>query len=160
MKKLILIIFLLLYSLPSIGSVNGKGVICKCLDCKLEHLDVSSYMPNKMPTEIGFHFKTNKVAIYYITKIGDDLDLLKGDFAACWITEFPMFEKASDGSLTSLHHPFTCPVETDLEKLGELNPLEINAVAPKLELEFVNEISPPFIHSKCFAYPIANIETA
>ena len=64
-----------------------------------------------------------------ITKIGDDLDLLKGDFAACWITEFPMFELASDGSLTSLHHPFTCPVETDLEKLGELNPLEINSKA-------------------------------
>ena len=73
MKKLILIIFLLFYSLPSIGSVNGKGVICKCLDCKLEHLDASSYMPNKIPTEIGFHFKTNKVAIYYITKIGDDI---------------------------------------------------------------------------------------
>ena len=64
-----------------------------------------------------------------ITKIGDDLDLLKGDYAACWITEFPMFEEASDGSLTSLHHPFTCPVETDLEKLGELNPLEINSKA-------------------------------
>ena len=73
MKKLILIIFLLFYSLPSVGSVNGKGVICKCLDCKLEHLDSSSYMPNKIPTEIGFHFKTNKVAIYYITKIGDDI---------------------------------------------------------------------------------------
>ena len=64
-----------------------------------------------------------------ITKIGDDLDLLKGDFAACWITEFPMFEEASDGSLTSLHHPFTCPVETDLEKLSKLNPLEINSKA-------------------------------
>ena len=29
-------------------------------------------MPNK-PTEIGFHFKFNKVAIYYISKIGDDI---------------------------------------------------------------------------------------
>ena len=73
MKKIILIIYLLFYSLPSIGSVNGKGIICKCLDCKIEHLDSSSYMPNKMPTEIGFHFKTNKVAIYYISKIGDEI---------------------------------------------------------------------------------------
>ena len=28
-------------------------------------------MPNNIPTEIGFHFKINKVAIYYIRKIGD-----------------------------------------------------------------------------------------
>ena len=64
-----------------------------------------------------------------IAKIGEDLNLLESDFMACWITDFPMFEEASDGSLTSLHHPFTCPVQTDLEKLGELNPLEINSKA-------------------------------
>ena len=73
MKKIILIIFILLYSIPSFGSVNGKGVVCKCLDCKLEHLDPSSYLPNNKPTEIGFHFKINKVAIYYIKKIGDKI---------------------------------------------------------------------------------------
>ena len=64
-----------------------------------------------------------------IAKIGEDLNLLESDFMACWITDFPMFEEASDGSLASLHHPFTCPVQTDLEKLGELNPLEINSKA-------------------------------
>ena len=73
MKKIILIIFILLYSIPSFGSVNGKGVVCKCLECKLEHLDPSSYLPNNKPTEIGFHFKINKVAIYYIKKIGDKI---------------------------------------------------------------------------------------
>ena len=71
MKKLILTIIILLYSYTSFGSVNDKGIICKCLKCDLGHLDPTSYMPNNMPTEIGFHFKTNKVAIYYITKIGD-----------------------------------------------------------------------------------------
>ena len=30
-------------------------------------------MPNNKPTEIGFHFKINKVAIYYIRKIGDKI---------------------------------------------------------------------------------------
>jgi hypothetical protein len=30
-------------------------------------------MPDGKPTEIGFHFKTNKVAIYYITKVGDNI---------------------------------------------------------------------------------------
>ena len=64
-----------------------------------------------------------------IAKIGEDLNLLENDFMACWITDFPMFEEASDGSLTSLHHPFTSPVQTNLEKLGELNPLEINSKA-------------------------------
>ena len=64
-----------------------------------------------------------------IAKIGEDLNLLENDFMACWITDFPMFEEASDGSLTSLHHPFTSPVQTNLEKLGELNSLEINSKA-------------------------------
>ena len=40
-----------------------------------------------------------------------------------------MFEETSDGSLTSLHHPFTCPVETELKKLEKLSPLEINSKA-------------------------------
>ena len=64
-----------------------------------------------------------------IAKIGKDLNLLESDFMACWITNFPMFEEATDGSLTSLHHPFTCPVQTDFQKLDELNPLEINSKA-------------------------------
>ena len=61
----------LFYSFASFGSVDGKGIICKCLECKSNHIDPSSYLDNKKPTEIGFHFKINKVAIYYISKIGD-----------------------------------------------------------------------------------------
>ena len=74
MKKIILItLFLLIKSFPSLGSVDGKGIVCECLDCKLDHIDPSSYTPNNKPTEIGFHFKINKVAIYYISKIGDNI---------------------------------------------------------------------------------------
>ena len=70
MKKLfIIILILLIQPFPSFGSVDGKGIVCKCLDCKLEHIDPSSYMPNNIPTEIGFHFKINKVAIYYLSLI-------------------------------------------------------------------------------------------
>ena len=72
-----------------------------------------------------------------IAKIGEDLNLLENDFMACWITDFPMFEEASDGSLTSLHHPFTSPVQTNLEKLDELNPLEINSKAYDLVINGV-----------------------
>ena len=72
-KIIFLTIILLIQSFHSLGSVNGKGIICKCLDCKIDQLDSSSYIPNNKPTEIGFHFKINKVAIYYISKIGDDI---------------------------------------------------------------------------------------
>ena len=71
--KLLTTILLIFFSLPSFASVNGKGIVCKCLDCKLDHLDPSSYIPDNKSTEIGFHFKTNKVAIYYITKVGDKI---------------------------------------------------------------------------------------
>ena len=74
MKKIILLtVFLSFHSIPSFGSVNGKGIVCACLDCKSDHIDPSSYISNNRPTEIGFHFKINKVAIYYISKIGDDI---------------------------------------------------------------------------------------
>ena len=29
--------------------------------------------------------------------------------AIVWVTDFPMFETAADGSLTAMHHPFTAP---------------------------------------------------
>ena len=74
MKKVIIfIVILLLQYFPAFGSVDGKGIVCECLDCKLNHIDPSSYIPNNKPTEIGFHFKFNKVAIYYNSKIGDDI---------------------------------------------------------------------------------------
>lgn len=42
-------------------------------------------------------------------KVAEDLGQVKQGWAPLWIVDFPMFETASDGSLTSLHHPFTAP---------------------------------------------------
>ena len=42
-------------------------------------------------------------------KVATDLDLVKSGWAPLWVVDFPMFEENSDGSLTSLHHPFTAP---------------------------------------------------
>ncbi|HEY5717646.1 MAG TPA: aspartate--tRNA ligase [Motiliproteus sp.] len=42
-------------------------------------------------------------------KIGEDLNLYTSEWAPLWVVDFPMFEEASDGSLTPLHHPFTAP---------------------------------------------------
>lgn len=49
-------------------------------------------------------------------KVAEDLGLVKDQWAPLWVVDFPMFERSSDGSLTSLHHPFTAP-SGDVESL-------------------------------------------
>ncbi len=53
-------------------------------------------------------------------KVGHDLNLLTCEWAPMWVVDFPMFEEADDGSLNSLHHPFTSPKCTPEEL--EANP--------------------------------------
>ncbi|MCQ2531137.1 MAG: aspartate--tRNA ligase [Saccharofermentans sp.] len=47
------------------------------------------------------------------------LGLIKdGDFKLCWVTEFPMFEYSEEeGRYMAMHHPFTCPMDEDLDNL-------------------------------------------
>lgn len=54
-------------------------------------------------------------------KVAHDLELVDAGWAPVWVTDFPMFETAADGSLTSLHHPFTAP-SCDADEL-RANPL-------------------------------------
>ncbi len=42
-------------------------------------------------------------------RLGADLGLLEDRWAPCWITDWPMFERGTDGRLTAAHHPFTQP---------------------------------------------------
>jgi len=42
-------------------------------------------------------------------KLGEDLNLYTRAWAPLWVMDFPMFEEEDDGSLNSLHHPFTAP---------------------------------------------------
>jgi len=51
-------------------------------------------------------------------KVAADLGQVKAGWAPLWVIDFPMFEKASDGRLTSLHHPFTAPA-CDAEELAK-----------------------------------------
>ncbi len=40
------------------------------------------------------------------------------DFKLCWVTEFPMFEYSEEeGRYMAMHHPFTMPMEEDLDYL-------------------------------------------
>lgn len=42
----------------------------------------------------------------------------KDDFKLCWVTEFPMFEWSDEeGRFMAMHHPFTCPMDEDLDFL-------------------------------------------
>lgn len=41
-------------------------------------------------------------------KVGEDFDLLEGDWKPLWVIDFPMFEEF-DGQFYALHHPFTAP---------------------------------------------------
>ena len=54
-------------------------------------------------------------------KLGEDLDLLEGDWKPLWVVDFPMFEEI-DGHMHALHHPFTAPMNLTPEQL-EANPL-------------------------------------
>lgn len=49
-------------------------------------------------------------------------------FAYCWVTDFPLFERDENGTLTATHHPFTRPKTEHLELL-EQDPLAVRAQA-------------------------------
>jgi len=54
-------------------------------------------------------------------KIGEDLELLEGEWKPLWVVDFPMFEEI-DGHMHALHHPFTAPTNLTAEQL-EANPI-------------------------------------
>ena len=61
-------------------------------------------------------------------KLGRDLNLADdGEFRFAWVTEFPMFEYSlEEKRLVAKHHPFTAPLEEDLDLL-ETEPEKVRA---------------------------------
>ena len=55
------------------------------------------------------------------------------ELAFCWVVDFPMFEKNSDGEVQAVHHPFTSPKAGD-EHLLETDPFKARANAYDLVL--------------------------
>lgn len=51
-----------------------------------------------------------------------------------WVTNFPMFEEADDGTLTFAHHPFTSPNVEEWKKRKE-KPLDVHSVCYDLVLD-------------------------
>ena len=52
-------------------------------------------------------------------RLGHELNLINNDaYKFLWVTEFPMFEYSEEeGRWVAAHHPFTAPVEADVDKL-------------------------------------------
>ncbi len=49
-------------------------------------------------------------------KLGEDFNLLQGEWRPLWVVDFPMFEEV-DGKLYALHHPFTAPRNMSADEL-------------------------------------------
>lgn len=49
-------------------------------------------------------------------KLGEDFNLLQGQWRPLWVIDFPMFEKI-DGGFHAVHHPFTAPTGITPEQL-------------------------------------------
>jgi len=95
------------------GSENGlQSPILKFLDTKTIESIMSEL--NLEAGDLVFFGAGSKNVVNLtmsslIKKLGEDLNLYDSEWAPCWIVNFPMFEKNTDGNLTSLHHPFTLP---------------------------------------------------
>jgi aspartyl-tRNA synthetase len=62
-------------------------------------------------------------------KVGQDLGLVREDWAPLWVVDFPMFEWDADAKRwAAMHHPFTAPVSDDAAAL-KANPGEALARA-------------------------------
>lgn len=72
----------------------------------------------------------NKALAPLRVKLGRELGLFKpDDFKFVWVVDFPLFEWNEDEKrFDSLHHPFTSPVEEDLDKL-DTDPAHIRSQA-------------------------------
>ncbi|MBO5024894.1 MAG: aspartate--tRNA ligase [Bacteroidaceae bacterium] len=74
--------------------------------------------------------KTRKQLCELRLEMGNRLELRdKNKFALLWVTEFPMFEwSEEEGRLMAMHHPFTHPMDEDIELL-DTNPAAVRADA-------------------------------
>ncbi len=114
-------------SISGLNSPILKYLSKKCLESILNHLEL------KKDSLVFFGAGDKKIVNDYMSKlisrIGLDLSLLDDGYEFCWVTDFPMFERSSDGTLTSLHHPFTSPEEDDPKKLIKIDPIKMNSRA-------------------------------
>ncbi len=97
---------------------------------------VKEFFPEKKITQIPFPEIEYREAMEKYGSDKPDLRENKDDsneLAFCWILNFPLFEKNKEGDLTSSHHPFTAPLDEDIELLGK-EPEKVRAKAYDIAL--------------------------
>ena len=52
-------------------------------------------------------------------ELGNDLNLLEGQYRPCWVVDWPMFSQDRDGAFSAEHHPFTRPTCSPEELLAD-----------------------------------------
>ncbi len=59
------------------------------------------------------------------------MDLIdKNKYNLLWVTEFPLFEEDEEtGRMIAMHHPFTCPLDEDIDKLDKEDKTQLRAKA-------------------------------
>ncbi len=61
-------------------------------------------------------------------ELGKRLNLIKDGFKFLWVTDYPLLEWDEEGArFTAMHHPFTSPIDEDIEKMFSMNISELNA---------------------------------
>ncbi|MEW6738666.1 MAG: aspartate--tRNA ligase [Nitrospirota bacterium] len=59
-------------------------------------------------------------------ELGKRLNLIKDGFRFLWVTDYPLLEWDEEGGrFTAMHHPFTSPVDEDIEKMFSMNVSEL-----------------------------------
>ncbi|MDC3180519.1 aspartate--tRNA ligase [Gammaproteobacteria bacterium] len=83
-------------------------------------------------------------------QIAQDLNLIEDGMHFVWVKDFPMFEEVEDG-LTAVHHPFTAPVDEDLDQLANAKAQAYDLVLNGYELGGGSiRISDPALQQKIF----------
>ena len=98
-------------------------------DCLIEL--IKKHFPEKKIKQIPFPEISYQEAMGKYKTDTPDLrrDKTNSDeLAFCWILNFPLFEKGKNGQLASSHHPFTAPLEEDMDLLDK-NPEKVRAQA-------------------------------
>ena len=64
-------------------------------------------------------------------EVARKMDLIdKNKYNLLWVTEFPLFEEDEEtGRMIAMHHPFTCPLDEEIDKLDQEDKTQLRAKA-------------------------------